>query len=587
MQIQLALSSIVTDQLLADWSNRVVACAIRTSEHGYESCEAELTVPFFEAFLYYQQLGPLKIRVTWGSYCVWEGRLEDPTQFAHATSGLRITAFGAWVAFNDAPYTALWSDTRLNQWRPMTERDISLYVPSRFAIDTSNYLSIAPTKNAIYANTGVNFVIGGLVFQIPDQSTRQIVGISFDYTFLCPTSWEAGLVRRSTISGASTTLVSYNGSGALQTGTFNTTLTADNILQFYLYYNAAAATYTGETGANYFRVTNIRVVTSTANRVNTTLGTTILAGTRTVTPASMARIYVGQKLQIAHSTSVGETVVVTAITSTTFTAVFANAHNLADSVTAHVIYPDEIIKDCVTTLNALNPTQVNAELGSIQSQSIDIDQAIYEDVYPTDIINSLIAKSDNQTPPRQWVAMVYNNQTLIVRPRGSGNAWFTDITSLDVVRTLAQLYNSVYVVYKEPNDQRSLRTATSTDVDSVAKFSITRRKAVVVETADSVQATKIRDSVIALQTDPVPRANIELDRIYDRFGNPWPLFMMKADDTLTIRNLPATLGNVYDKIRTLVIVRTNVDLLKNTIQLDLESATPNIEVQLATALKGN
>lgn len=61
----------------------------------------------------------------------------------------------------------------------------------------------------------------------------------------------------------------------------------------------------------------------------TTLGTTILAGTRTVTPASMDGIYKGRLLWIQWP---DEYVTVTAVTQTTFTATFAHAHPSTDSV---------------------------------------------------------------------------------------------------------------------------------------------------------------------------------------------------------------------------------------------------------------
>jgi len=65
--------------------------------------------------------------------------------------------------------------------------------------------------------------------------------------------------------------------------------------------------------------------------VNTTLGTTIAAGSQTVTPASMIGIYKGLVLSIGGTS---ENVTVTAVTATTFTATFANAHSASDSVTA-------------------------------------------------------------------------------------------------------------------------------------------------------------------------------------------------------------------------------------------------------------
>ncbi len=70
---------------------------------------------------------------------------------------------------------------------------------------------------------------------------------------------------------------------------------------------------------------------SDVNEINTTLGTTIVAGSQTVTPVSMSGIYAGRTLSIGGTS---ESVLVTAVTATTFTATFLNAHSSGDSVTA-------------------------------------------------------------------------------------------------------------------------------------------------------------------------------------------------------------------------------------------------------------
>lgn len=60
----------------------------------------------------------------------------------------------------------------------------------------------------------------------------------------------------------------------------------------------------------------------------TTASTTVsAAGSATITPGSMAAIFVGQTLAISGGTGTAESVVVTAVTSTTFTTVFANTHS--------------------------------------------------------------------------------------------------------------------------------------------------------------------------------------------------------------------------------------------------------------------
>lgn len=82
--------------------------------------------------------------------------------------------------------------------------------------------------------------------------------------------------------------------------------------------------------------------------VSATLGTAIAAGARTVTPPSMVGIYAGRTLTIGGST---ETIQVTSITETTFTATFANAHGSSDSVSGtsnarqYALIEDCIVRD--------------------------------------------------------------------------------------------------------------------------------------------------------------------------------------------------------------------------------------------------
>jgi hypothetical protein len=77
-----------------------------------------------------------------------------------------------------------------------------------------------------------------------------------------------------------------------------------------------------------------------AVRINYTAGygpvssiaASIASGTQTVTPASMTGIFKGTRLWIDSSAAVEELVTVTAITATTFTAVFANVHASGASI---------------------------------------------------------------------------------------------------------------------------------------------------------------------------------------------------------------------------------------------------------------
>lgn len=75
-------------------------------------------------------------------------------------------------------------------------------------------------------------------------------------------------------------------------------------------------------------VTSTGTVVPVGKLVGTTATTSVAApGSVAITPASMANITIGMILNISHGTGTAEDVVVSAITSTTFTATFANTHS--------------------------------------------------------------------------------------------------------------------------------------------------------------------------------------------------------------------------------------------------------------------
>ena len=104
-----------------------------------------------------------------------------------------------------------------------------------------------------------------------------------------------------------------------------------NVRLAFLIYEAAV------TGANTNTFTiNFNQRRNGALLVNTTSATTVPAGPSltTVTPASMANIQLNSRLIFAGGTGATETVVVSAVTATTFTAAFANNHSGAYTITS-------------------------------------------------------------------------------------------------------------------------------------------------------------------------------------------------------------------------------------------------------------
>lgn len=572
--------------ILIDPTTRIRSPLISCNERGFERLEGEIGLPLTQAAATFPAPGTPHVTAGWNGQRLFEGRLEDSTLRAAAESGARMTAFGYQRALYDLPYTAFWSDTTVKRWRPVTSSEVAAgRTPDKYNIDFNGRIYLSLKKGQTYA-TGGAADVGGVIIQIPYGSGKKIVGFELDFVANLPNpagagSWEFYYVTwNEGFTGAAGTLISTM-SGALLTRTVHYVVTACDYLELAIFNNwgGGADTPAGEDGANYIVIGNLRVVTSTANRVNTTLGTTFGAGgSQTVTPASMANIYVGQSLRINQGTATSESVTVTAVTSTTFTAIFGGPHNAADTVNAHVVYADEIVKDMLSTVRATNADQLNAATIRIQNPSLDLYEEVYEDARMADILDYLIGLGDNQTTPRLWEWGVWENRVLCFRPRGSaGRAWFINVTSLEIARTLEQLANATYALYADAHG-RTLRTSTNADASSVRRYALTRRAAYDTNTTRSQQAEKLRDVSLNDTKDPVPRASLTLDRLTSADGSIWPIWMLRPGDTLTVRNVPPSIAL---KVRTFRVHRTEYDPVTREVSIELETPLPGLDTLLA------
>lgn len=568
-------------QMLADDTNQLTSLHFATNEHGFAEAQSSAIIDPFDAFIRYDRAGYPDRKIVDNGLVLYQGRVEDIS-----IKGNQITqaSIGYISSLLDTKYVALWSSTDVANWFPMTETMFSNNVPHRYAFDTQNRLFLTPIKNTTQSSS----LVGRIAFALPHLSSKTIIGVSFDYEFLAPTNWEFGFQTWTAaypVDGTWTfiaTPFSLGATGATLRGSLNLTFSAATGLCFYMYYNAASALYTGENGANYLKITNLRIVTSTTNRINTTLSANRNAGVNvTATVVSTARMYVGQQLQIGNNVSAttSETVTVLSIGSATqFNATFVYNHVTNDTVQAHIIYADEIIKHLITTVNGINPRQLSANTGLIQSPGFDLLDEIYEDQRPLDVIKTLIDKGDNQTTPRLWEFQVWENQTAVFRPRNSASrTWLIDVPldDFEVQRTLADLYNLTYAIYQDTSG-RKLRTTETSDTASQAKYAIIRTSSVETQTTSSTQATIQQNAELADKKEPIPRLSLPIVALFDANGAEWPLYMPRSGDTITIRNLPPALTTEIDRIRSFRIVRTNYDVIENTLEVEPEGFIPSL-----------
>jgi hypothetical protein len=579
-------------KLLLDGSHWAESCEATAGEHGSERLAARVRRPFREAFRFLdQQQGLPWLGLVDGGQIVWEGRLEDPgLQAGSQGSGLLLQALGAWRSLSDDRYTALWSKTTLDGFRPIRDTELAGAMPDRYEFDTNSRLYIAPRKNSTLGTTG-GAKLGMLVFQLPDDSTRDIIGAQFAFTYTFPAAnWRVAFqTRNDDFSGiANAWIVTVGGAGTVS-GAVHVTFAAARIVDAFLDFNAADAVYAGETGANFLRITRLRLVTSTANRVNTTLTANRNAGTNvTATVGSTSGMYVGMELVIDSTNANSEIVTVLSIgSSTQFNATFANNHTSGQAVQGFRILADEIAKDIVSQVATLNSSQLSASTSLIQSPGLDLLNQSFEDADMAEVLTRLAALGDNQTPPRRWEVGVLDGRRLHFRPEGdAARSWVVDVTDLEIARSLEALANKVYAVYKDAAG-RALRAAATTDAASVLRAGVTRRTAVSADTTSTIEAGVIQAAALADAADPIPRASIRFERLYDASGGRWPVSAARPGDTLTIRNLPQTVsGGAIDRVRTWRIAHTSYDPVAGTLDLEPAIPIPSLETLLARRAEG-
>lgn len=244
------------------------------------------------------------------------------------------------------------------------------------------------------------------------------------------------------------------------------------------------------------------------------------------------------------------------------------------STSAVTVLASAIAEALAVWVNAENPTQLRADALRIEATGTDLQNEIYEDALPADILDRLA-----RLHGYEWG--VYEDRRLYFRDRGAGNRWYVDATAApELQRSLENLRNSAYAVYRS-EDGRTMRTLEEVDAHSQARFGLTRRGFINVQTTSATEAQTHRGLFLSDRADASARANVPFDRLYDSMGSVWPLYAMRAGDTVTVRNLPPTLGTDIDRIRTFRVAETEYDAATGELSIAPEEPLPTLDVMLA------
>lgn len=248
-------------RMIADWTYRSPGGKVTTNERGYESYADFIPMSLSDAFYFYDRPLPYIILRS-GLDKIFEGRIESP---AIVPGGLEFVALGYQRALSDLPYTALWSDSHYNRWRPITDNDQSLSSPGKYELDNNNRLYITIRQGESYINAQG---LGGFTYAAPHNGQREIVAFSASYNVLLPTDWVFRLRRCNYDFTSPVTIQTITGNGFLQTGTISQTFAGKPRLIAEIY-NNTGATYnnTSQTGVNYAELTSVRVRSATTSTI--------------------------------------------------------------------------------------------------------------------------------------------------------------------------------------------------------------------------------------------------------------------------------------------------------------------------------
>lgn len=528
-------------------------------------------------------LSGLRAIVTEGGGALWEGRVED---LRLVNGGVQVAALGDWRALDDDLYTALWSASGVDRWIVLSNGNVpggASLAPEMYNFQVDERIQISTIKNNTYAN-GSN--LGMIGYAVPSQSTRAIAGIQFRVRLLLPNNWTFRIVRANADFTSQNVIATLTATGVLLDRAYHLTFTGQDVVFFQIFNSTGGvSTPAGETGANYAIISDIRLVTTVANRVDATLTANRAAGAAvTATVDSTAGMYAGMQLVMNSGNNPSEVITVTSVTSATqFVATFAGSYVIGNSVRGFKVTADEVARHIRNQLNTLNPGALSTSDRLITSPGLDLLNALYQDDSPQDVLAGLAEQGD--TSGQKYEVGVWGNRELFFRPAGSGGqAWAVDAGEMEIEQTLDGLVNSTYGTYEDAGG-RTLRTANQTSPTSISRYGRTRRRRVDVKTTSATLAALVAATATAATATPVPRSKITVRRFATVQGAPVAGYRVRAGDTVSVRNLTPAGGEAIDRVRTFRVAETQYSVDDDQPEITPETPTPDLDFQVAFTLR--
>lgn len=265
-------------------------CTFSYTEIGELELNVSAAISFEEALPYLLPRPLLIWRVNDGPTPIWSGRGSIPEW----TDGkLKINALGLWHSLDDiganGGYTALWSDSEYNLWRPMTPLQMVNRTDDYYEMDNQQRIFIGLTRGTTYA-TGAN--VGSQYYEVPSRSRTAMQTVSFDFNGFLPTGFQMAVnyYTTSPFGGATQAWVQTATGVAQSFLSQSVNIPAGVTVEFYILNNSGLPiTNNQENSVRYAQWTNVRIKATTAATVTTqAVATHILQSNRALNPGLLS-----------------------------------------------------------------------------------------------------------------------------------------------------------------------------------------------------------------------------------------------------------------------------------------------------------
>jgi hypothetical protein len=316
----------------------------------------------------------------------------------------------------------------------------------------------------------------------------------------------------------------------------------------------------------------VRIITSDYDYTNSVTETTVTATGSNQTGSFNLTTSSRQRVIMAVFNDSGVSYTVTGNTG----EIFAKITNVRiKTTTATNVLASDIAAAMASYIGGINTDQLSTSSALVSATTTDLNDEIYEDKYPAEILDRLALIHSHQ-----W--SVWENRYLTFQDKTTARKeWLVDVTSTpELQRSLENIRNSAYGIYRDASGF-TLRTNTVGDGESQSRYGVLRRGFISVQTTSLGEAQTHRSAWLADRADLQIRARIEFSRVYDEAGARWPLWAIRAGDTVTMRNLPPTLSTGLDRIRTFMVGETDYDAATGSIDIAPDDPIPTLVTLVA------